>query len=53
MNKRNLSVLDELIAPDFFHPTWKLRGAEGDLMKAAFEAMFPEGYYLMFVNVGE
>jgi len=27
--------------------------AEGDVMKAAFEAMFPEGYYLMFVNVGE
>lgn len=23
------------------------------LMKDAFEAMFPEGYYLMFVNVGE
>jgi len=20
-NKRNLSILDELIAPDFFHPT--------------------------------
>ena len=28
-NKRNLSVLDELMAPDFFHPTWQLRGPEG------------------------
>ena len=25
----------------------------GELMKAEFAATFPEGYYLMFVNVGE
>ena len=29
LNKRNLAVLDELIAPDFFHPTHQLRGPEG------------------------
>jgi steroid delta-isomerase-like uncharacterized protein len=28
-NKRNLAVLDELVSPDFFHFTWKLRGPEG------------------------
>jgi len=29
VNKRNLAILDELIAPDFFHPTHQLRGPEG------------------------
>ena len=29
LNRRNLAVLDELVAPDFFHPTWQLRGPEG------------------------
>jgi steroid delta-isomerase-like uncharacterized protein len=29
LNKRNLEVLDELVAPNFFHPTWQLRGPEG------------------------
>ena len=28
LNKRNLAILDELIAPDFFHPTHQLRGLE-------------------------
>ena len=28
-NKQDLSVLDELVAPDFFHPTHQLRGPEG------------------------
>ena len=28
-NRRNLSVLDELVAPDFFHHTWQLRGPAG------------------------
>ncbi len=40
-NKRNLAVLDELIAPDFFHPTWQLRGPEG--MKQ-FYTMFFKGF---------
>jgi len=40
-NKRNLSALDELIAPDFFHPTWQLRGAEGFKQ---FYAMFLKGF---------
>lgn len=41
VNKRNLVVLDELIAPDFFHPTHQLRGAEG--MKQ-FYNMFFKGF---------
>ena len=40
-NKRNLSLLDELIAPDFFHPTWQLQGAEG---YKQFYAMFLKGF---------
>ena len=40
-NKRNLSALDELIAPDFFHPTWQLRGAEGFKQ---FYTMFLKGF---------
>ena len=28
LNKRNLSIMDELIAPDFFHHTHQLRGLE-------------------------
>jgi len=28
-NEQNPAVLDELVAPDFFHPTHQLRGPEG------------------------
>jgi len=28
-NRQNLSVLDELVSPDFFRPTHQLRGHEG------------------------
>jgi steroid delta-isomerase-like uncharacterized protein len=41
VNKRNLAVLDELVAPDFFHPTHHLRGPEG--MKQ-FYSMFLKGF---------
>ena len=41
VNNRNLAVLDELIAPDFFHPTHQLRGPEG--MKQ-FYTMFLRGF---------
>jgi len=41
INKQNLAVLDELVASDFFHPTWQLRGPEG--MKQ-FYAMFLKGF---------
>jgi len=37
-NKRDLAVLDELIAIDFFHPTWQLQGAEG--MKQFYSMVF-------------
>jgi len=40
-NKQNIAVLDELVAPDFFHPTWQLRGPEG--MKQ-FYTMFLKGF---------
>jgi len=41
VNKQNLGVLDELVAPDFFHPTHQLRGPEG--MKQ-FYTMFLKGF---------
>ena len=41
VNKGNLAVLDELVAPDFFHPTHQLRGPEG--MKQ-FYSMFLKGF---------
>jgi len=41
VNKQNLAILDELVAPDFFHPTWQLRGPKG--MKQ-FYAMFLKGF---------
>ena len=27
-NKKDLTILDEVISPDFFDPTFKLRGSE-------------------------
>ena len=41
VNKRNLAALDELVAPDFFHPTHQLRGPEG--MKQ-FYTVFLKGF---------
>jgi len=41
VNKRNLAVLDELVAPDFFHPTHQLRGPEG---MRQFYTMFLNGF---------
>jgi len=40
INKGNLGILDELVAPDFFHPTHQLRGPEGI-----------KQFYTMFLNV--
>ena len=38
-NRQNLSLLDELVSPDFFHPTHQLRGPEGI-----------KQFYAMFLN---
>jgi len=40
-NKKDLSILDELISPDFFDPTFQLRGPES---YKQFEAMFFKGF---------
>jgi predicted ester cyclase len=40
-NNKDLSILDELISPDFFDPTFQLRGPEGD---KRFETEFFEGF---------
>ncbi|MFB0502608.1 MAG: ester cyclase [Candidatus Bathyarchaeia archaeon] len=41
INRRNLAILDELVAPDFFHSTFQLRGPEGTKQ---FYAMFLKGF---------
>jgi len=41
-NKQNPAILEELVGPDFFHPTRQLRGPEG--MKqfyTVFSRVFP------------
>lgn len=40
-NKKDLSILDEVISPDFYDPTFNLRGAEG---YKKFETAFFEGF---------
>jgi C-1 hydroxylase len=40
-NKKDLSLLDELISPDFFDPSFNLRGAEG---YKQFETAFFKGF---------
>jgi C-1 hydroxylase len=40
-NKKDLSILDEVISPDFYDPTFKLRGAEGYIQ---FENAFFRGF---------
>ena len=40
-NKKDLSILDELISPDFFDPAFKLRGPES---YKQFETMFFKGF---------
>jgi C-1 hydroxylase len=40
-NKKDLSILDEVISPDFFDPTFQLRGAEG---YKQFETAFFHGF---------
>ena len=40
-NKKDLSILDELISPDFFDPTFQLRGPES---YKQFETMFFNGF---------
>ena len=40
-NKKDLSILDELISPDFFDPTFQLRGPEG---YKQFETAFFKGF---------
>jgi C-1 hydroxylase len=42
-NKKDLSILDEVISPDFYDPTFKLRGAEGyKQFENAFFRGFPD-----------
>ena len=40
-NKKDLSILDELISPDFFDPTFQLRGPES---YKQFETLFFKGF---------
>lgn len=40
-NKKDLNILDELISPDFFDPTFQLRGLES---YKQFETMFFKGF---------
>jgi len=40
-NKKDLSILDEVISPDFFDPTFNLRGAKG---YKQFETSFFKGF---------
>ena len=40
-NKKDLSILDKVISPDFYDPTFKLRGAEG---YKQFETAFFKGF---------
>jgi C-1 hydroxylase len=40
-NKKDLSILDEVISPDFYDPTYNLRGAEG---YKQFETAFFNGF---------
>jgi len=40
-NKKDLSILDEVISPDFFDPTFNLRGAKG---YKQFETAFFKGF---------
>jgi C-1 hydroxylase len=40
-NKKDLTILDEVISPDFFDPTFKLRGADG---YRQFEIAFFKGF---------
>ena len=40
-NKKDLTILDEVISPDFFDPTFKLRGPEG---YKQFETTFFKGF---------
>jgi C-1 hydroxylase len=40
-NKKDLTILDEVISPDFFDPTFKLRGPEG---YKQFETAFFKGF---------
>jgi len=40
-NKKDLSILDEFISPDFFDPTFQLRGPES---YKQFETMFFKGF---------
>ena len=40
-NKKDLSILDELISPDFFDPTFQLQGPES---YKRFETMFFKGF---------
>jgi len=40
-NKKDLSILDEVISPDFYDPTFNLRGAEG---YKQFETAFFKGF---------
>jgi C-1 hydroxylase len=42
-NKKDLSILDEIISPDFYDPTFKLQGAEGyKQFETAFFRAFPD-----------
>jgi C-1 hydroxylase len=42
-NKKDLSILDEVISPDFYDPTFKLQGAEGyKQFENAFFRGFPD-----------
>lgn len=40
-NKKDLTILDEIISPDFFDPAFKLRGSEG---YKQFENAFFKGF---------
>ena len=40
-NKKDLTILDEIISPDFFDPTFQLRGPEG---YKQFETAFFKGF---------
>lgn len=44
VNKRNLAILDELVAPDFFHSTFQLRGPEGIKLKISPHSMITTLY---------